>query len=201
MAAAARAGARQRKRQRAKLPPNSGEAPVSPCPGGGPPAGSLAPPPVTRAQVQSLVPGGPSGAPVGRALDLNTAQFGNAQRLQNVLSRQMLDSRVPPHGGAAHHYHFVVLALDARLGLAAGARRSDLESRMRGHVLGRGELVATYQQGSPVGFRDHQARRRTSTRKAPVAALTRTLITQCGQPAGASRANSRLDAVGSVKAS
>ena len=31
-------------------------------------------------------------------------------------------------------------------GLAAGARRSDLESRMRGHVLGRGELVATYQR-------------------------------------------------------
>ena len=33
------------------------------------------------------------------------------------------------------------------LGLAAGARRSDLESRMRGHVLGRVELVATYQRG------------------------------------------------------
>ena len=49
--------------------------------------------------------------------------------------------------GAAHHYHFVVLALDTRLGLAAGATRPDLESRIRGHVLGRGELVATYQRG------------------------------------------------------
>ncbi len=45
-----------------------------------------------------------------------------------------------------HHYHFVVLALDTGLGLAAGARRSDLESRISGHVLGKGELVAAYQR-------------------------------------------------------
>ena len=50
------------------------------------------------------------------------------------------------HRGTAHHYHFVVLALETRLGLAAGAARSDLESRASGHVLGRGELVATYQR-------------------------------------------------------
>jgi phosphatidylethanolamine-binding protein (PEBP) family uncharacterized protein len=40
----------------------------------------------------------------------------------------------------------VVLALDTRLNLAAGAARSDLESRITGHVLGQGELVATYQR-------------------------------------------------------
>lgn len=49
-----------------------------------------------------------------------------------------------PPAGPAHHYHLVVFALDQRLGLGAGARRGELESRMRGHVLGRGELVATY---------------------------------------------------------
>ncbi len=48
-----------------------------------------------------------------------------------------------PPRGSAHHYHFVVLALDS---LAAGANRSDLESRLRGHVIGKGELVATYQR-------------------------------------------------------
>ncbi len=58
-----------------------------------------------------------------------------------------------PPRGAAHHYHFVVLALDTQLSLAAGATRRDLESRMRGHVLGRGELIATYQRGSPGGRR------------------------------------------------
>jgi len=49
--------------------------------------------------------------------------------------------------GAAHHYHFVVLALDTRLGLAAAAIRSELEARISGHVLAKGDLtlVATYQ--------------------------------------------------------
>ena len=40
-------------------------------------------------------------------------------------------------------------------------------------------------------LRDHQARQRTSASKSAVAVLTRTLITQCGQPAGASRACNR----------
>jgi len=74
------------------------------------------------------------------------AMPGNAAEGVNDFGRPGYGGPCPPRG-AAHHYHFVVLALDARLGLAAGARRSDLESRMRGHVLGRGELVATYQRG------------------------------------------------------
>ena len=39
---------------------------------------------------------------------------------------------------APRHYHVVVLSPDIRLDLGAGAARPDLESRMRGHVLGRG---------------------------------------------------------------
>lgn len=46
-----------------------------------------------------------------------------------------------PPRGAAHHYHFGVLALDTRLDLPAGARR---DARISGHVLGKGEPVATY---------------------------------------------------------
>jgi len=60
----------------------------------------------------------------------------------NDFGRRGYGGPCPPRG-VVHHYHFIVLALDTRLNLAAGARRSDLESRMRGHVLGRGELVAT----------------------------------------------------------
>src|SRR5206468_2807539 len=51
-----------------------------------------------------------------------------------------------PPRGAAHHYHFAVLALDTQLGLAVGASRSDLGSRISGHVPARGELAATYQR-------------------------------------------------------
>ncbi len=63
----------------------------------------------------------------------------------NDFGRRGYGGLCPPRG-AAHHYHFVVLALDTWLGLEAGARRSDLDSRISGHGLGRGELVATYRR-------------------------------------------------------
>ena len=69
----------------------------------------------------------------------------NAPEGVNDFGRRGYGGPCPPRG-AAHHYHFVVLALDARLDLAAGATRTALESRISGHVLGRGELVATYQR-------------------------------------------------------
>jgi len=69
----------------------------------------------------------------------------NAAEGVNDFGRRGYDGPCPPRG-AAHHYHLVVLALDTRLGLAAGATRSDLEARITGHVLGKGELVATYQR-------------------------------------------------------
>ncbi len=63
----------------------------------------------------------------------------------NDFGRRGYGGPCPPRG-AAHHYHFVVLALDTRLGLAAGATRSTLESRINFHVLGKGELIATYRR-------------------------------------------------------
>ena len=51
-----------------------------------------------------------------------------------------------PPRGTTHHYHFIVLALDTRLRLPDGMKRSELEARIEGHVIGRGELVATYQR-------------------------------------------------------
>jgi len=51
-----------------------------------------------------------------------------------------------PPAGPAHHYHFVVSALDAALGLSAGVSRAELDARLSGHVIATGELVATYQR-------------------------------------------------------
>jgi Raf kinase inhibitor-like YbhB/YbcL family protein len=48
----------------------------------------------------------------------------------------------PPSG--VHHYHFHVFALDEPLSLGPGASRDALSSAMNGHVLGAGELVATF---------------------------------------------------------
>jgi Raf kinase inhibitor-like YbhB/YbcL family protein len=47
-----------------------------------------------------------------------------------------------PHG--THHYVFTLLALDAVLNLAPGATRAQLDEAMKGHVLARGVMVATY---------------------------------------------------------
>ena len=50
-----------------------------------------------------------------------------------------------PPPGKPHHYHFIVYALD-RGDLPAGLNRAELLDAIKGHVLGQGELVATYER-------------------------------------------------------
>lgn len=68
-----------------------------------------------------------------------------ARQGRNDFRRVGYGGPCPPRG-TTHHYHFIVMALDTRLGLPAGVKRSELESRVKGHVVGRGELVATYRR-------------------------------------------------------
>jgi Raf kinase inhibitor-like YbhB/YbcL family protein len=51
-----------------------------------------------------------------------------------------------PPPGKVHHYHFIVYALDASLDLEPGLTRADLLAAIQGHVIGTGELVATYER-------------------------------------------------------
>jgi Raf kinase inhibitor-like YbhB/YbcL family protein len=51
-----------------------------------------------------------------------------------------------PPPGKVHHYHFVVYALDAALDLKPGLNRVELLDAIAGHVIGQGELVATYER-------------------------------------------------------
>ena len=48
----------------------------------------------------------------------------------------------PP--GGTHHYHFKVYALDCALALPQGAKKSEIEQAMIGHVLALGELIGLY---------------------------------------------------------
>jgi Raf kinase inhibitor-like YbhB/YbcL family protein len=48
----------------------------------------------------------------------------------------------PPSG--SHRYYFRVFALDRKLDLSSGAKRSQLNAAMKGHVIGQGELVGRY---------------------------------------------------------
>ena len=49
-----------------------------------------------------------------------------------------------PPAGKPHRYFFKVYALDAKLGLKPGARKSDLERAMQGHILAQAELMGRY---------------------------------------------------------
>jgi Raf kinase inhibitor-like YbhB/YbcL family protein len=48
----------------------------------------------------------------------------------------------PPSG--THRYFFKIFALDQELTLAAGSKRAQLDSAMKGHVLAQGELMGRY---------------------------------------------------------
>ena len=48
----------------------------------------------------------------------------------------------PPTG--AHRYYFRVFALDRELALSSGAKRSQLDAAMKGHVIAQGELMGRY---------------------------------------------------------
>jgi Raf kinase inhibitor-like YbhB/YbcL family protein len=50
----------------------------------------------------------------------------------------------PPHGDAAHHYHFEVFALDTTLPVTSGLDREALLKAVNGHVLASGEVVGTF---------------------------------------------------------
>ncbi len=51
-----------------------------------------------------------------------------------------------PPPGKAHRYFFKLYALDAVLDLKPGLTKKDLESAMEKHVLGRAQLMGTYQR-------------------------------------------------------
>ena len=52
----------------------------------------------------------------------------------------------PPKGDTPHHYHFQLFALDRVLDLAPSAGRTALFEAMASHVIGRGDLVGTFQR-------------------------------------------------------
>lgn len=53
----------------------------------------------------------------------------------------------PPVGDTAHHYHFQVFALDVEtLGLDPGANRDAVLKAMEGHVLGKGQIIGTFER-------------------------------------------------------
>jgi Raf kinase inhibitor-like YbhB/YbcL family protein len=55
----------------------------------------------------------------------------------------------PPVGDPPHHYHFQVFALDRPVKMHPGAKIEGVLGAMKGRVIARGELVATYEAPKP----------------------------------------------------
>jgi Raf kinase inhibitor-like YbhB/YbcL family protein len=85
------------------------------------------------AATQSL----PEGVPKREQLD-NGARQG-----RNSFRKTGYNGPCPP-AGATHRYFFRVYALDAKLDLAAGASRAQLDAAMKGHVLAEAEYMGTF---------------------------------------------------------
>lgn len=68
----------------------------------------------------------PSGAAQGRS-DFGEIGYGGPQ---------------PPSG--THRYYFKIFALDRTLDLKPGAKRREVDSAMKGHVIAQGELIGRY---------------------------------------------------------
>src|SRR5260370_37641108 len=66
-----------------------------------------------------------------------------ARQGRNDFGKIGYSGRCPPPG-KPHRYFFKLYALEARLGLKAGATKADVERAMNGHILAQAELIGRY---------------------------------------------------------
>jgi len=62
----------------------------------------------------------------------------------NDFGRKNYGGPCPPSG--THRYFFKIYALDKKLGLKEGVKKSDLEKAMQGHILGQAQLIGLYKK-------------------------------------------------------
>ena len=108
------------------------------------------PPPFVHWVVYKI-PGSAQGLPEALPIDPSTPMpqslAGTVQGL-NGFRRAIYRGPAPPPG-KVHHYHFIVYALDAPIETKPGQpplTRAELLDAMKGHIIGQGELVATYER-------------------------------------------------------
>jgi Raf kinase inhibitor-like YbhB/YbcL family protein len=73
------------------------------------------------------------------------AEIATATQGNSGFRRPFYRGPAPPPG-KPHHYHFVVYALDTQLEPEPLLDRASLLQAIKGHVVGEGELVATYER-------------------------------------------------------
>jgi hypothetical protein len=78
--------------------------------------------------------------PAAKQIPANSVPPGAAQG-ENDFGKPGYGGPCPP---SLHRYFFRIFALDKKLDLRSGAKRSALDGAMTGHVIGRGELLARF---------------------------------------------------------
>jgi Raf kinase inhibitor-like YbhB/YbcL family protein len=107
------------------------------------------PPPFVHWVVYSI-PATALGLPVALPIDGSPLPNDIAGAVQGLSGFRRAIYRGPaPPPGKVHHYHFIVYALDTRIVTRADQpplTRAQLLEAMQGHVIGQGEIVATYER-------------------------------------------------------
>lgn len=96
------------------------------------------------------IPGTATGLPANIPIDpaaAMPAEIAGATQGPSGFRRPIYRGPAPPPG-KVHNYHFTVFALDVA-GLPAGLTKAQLAEAMAGHIVGQGELVATYERKPP----------------------------------------------------
>jgi Raf kinase inhibitor-like YbhB/YbcL family protein len=86
--------------------------------------------------------------PTRAALDENIPKTdtvpGGGKQGRSDFNRVGYNGPCPPSG--THRYFFKIYALDTMLNLPSGKSKQEVEKAMKGHVVGKGELVGTYKR-------------------------------------------------------
>jgi Raf kinase inhibitor-like YbhB/YbcL family protein len=99
-------------------------------------------------KIPATAKGLPEGMPIDDTAALPADLAGTIQGLSGF-RRPIWRGPAPPKPGVTHKYHFIVYALDAPLEAPPGLNKMQLLEAMKGHVIGQGELVATYTRNPP----------------------------------------------------
>jgi len=110
------------------------------------------PPPFVHWIVYSI-PGTATGLPAALPIDGSAMPTEIARTVQGLSGFRRAIYRGPaPPPGKLHDYHFVVYALDTKITPSPNQpplTRAQLLEVIEGHVIGKGELVATYDRPKP----------------------------------------------------
>jgi Raf kinase inhibitor-like YbhB/YbcL family protein len=98
-------------------------------------------------KIPATAKGLPENIPIDPAVSM-PAEIAGAVQGTSGFRRAIYRGPAPPPG-KVHHYHFIVYALDANLDLKPGLTRADLLTAIQGHIVGQGEIVATYERKPP----------------------------------------------------